>query len=159
MSKLDEVINSKLQSSQFAVGVSTLLFSLLSKNIVPKLPPSVYKLLDVTIVRIGIIAFLLTTQTKKPTLSILTSIVLVVGLKIAAEKITPDIPPLSEIVKPETEKENKTSTNTDVRCHCHCDPCSQDPSKVQRNPTTQPVPFKMGAEAWDNTFLSRPNYS
>ena len=118
MSKLDEVINSKLQSSQFAVGVSTLLFSLLSKNIVPKLPPSVYKVLDFTIVRIAIIAFLLSTQTKKPTLSIVTATLLVVGLKIAAEKITPEIPPLSEMVKPDVAKQNDSGSS---HCHCHCE--------------------------------------
>ena len=118
MSRLDEMVNSKLQSSQFAVAVSSVLFSLLSKNIIPKLPPSVYKVLDITLVRIFVIAFLLATQTKKPTLSLITASVVVLGLKLFANEVTPDIPPLSEIVKPNDEEKEKSMGGTN--CHCHC---------------------------------------
>lgn len=127
MSKLDEMINSRLQSSQFAVGFSTVLISLLSKNIIPKLPPSVYKLLDVTAVRILVIAFLLATQTKKPTWSILTATVLVVGLRMVAHEVSPEIPPLSEIVKPNEEGKDKEKAATN--CHCHCEPQTLSPQR------------------------------
>jgi len=118
MSSFDAYINSKLQASQFAVGISTVLFSLLSKSVIPKLPSQVYRILDVTIVRIVMLAFLIVVQTKQPTLSIITATVVVLVLKYVTSNII-DVPPLSEVLKPDGDKDkDKKNGGSPVVCNC-----------------------------------------
>ena len=121
MSTFDEYVNGKLQSSQFAIGVSTVLFSMLSKSIIPKLPPEVYRILDVTVVRILVLAFLITSQTKKPTWSLFTATAIVYFFKVLTKYYVPDIPPLSEIVKPDEandKKDQQENSPSPVVCNC-----------------------------------------
>ena len=116
MSSFDSYINSKLQASQFAVGISTVLFSILSKSVIPKLPHQVYRILDVTVVRIVILAFLIVVQTKQPTLSVAAATVIVLVLKYVTSHVV-DVPPLSEILKPEQGKD-KNDKPSPVVCNC-----------------------------------------
>jgi hypothetical protein len=115
MSKFDSYINDRLASSQFAVGVSTVVFSALSRNI--SVPKQALRVLDFHLVQVFILAFLIASQTKKPTLSILTAAALVYGVKFLTSQFAPETPPLSEILKPDGDKDKKDDGKT-VTCNC-----------------------------------------
>jgi hypothetical protein len=119
MSNFDAYINSKLQSSQFAVGVSTVLVSALTKDLFPRLPKQALKILDLPIVHVLLLAFLITSQTKKPTMSVISAVAIVLLLHVLTKVYAPDTPPLSEILKPDDKDKKK---DDEKRCVCECNP-------------------------------------
>jgi len=125
MSAFDNYINSKLQSSQFAVGVSTVLFSALTKDLLPRLPKQALKILDFPVVHIIILSFLIASQTKKPTLSVISAVSIVTIIKLLTKVYAPDTPPLSDILKPE----DKDKKQDDKKCVCNCSPQIVVPDK------------------------------
>jgi hypothetical protein len=128
MSKFDQMINDKLQASQFAVGASAVFFSIISKNLALNLPKGALRIFDFTFVRVLILAFLITTQTKKPTLSLITAAVMVLSLQMLGRKFAPEAPPLSDILKPEEEKKKDGEKSPLV---CNCAPTIVVPEKRQ----------------------------
>ena len=121
MSQFDSYVNQKLTSSQFAVGLSTVLLSVVSKDIIPRLPRQALKILDYPVVHVLILAFLITAQTKQPTLSIITAIAFVFLLRFFTKQYAPDVPPLSEILKPTDDNTGKAD-NKQAPVVCNCSP-------------------------------------
>lgn len=118
MEQIDDFINNVIGTkSNVTTGVSTVVLSLFTSKLFPKVPPKFYKLLDNDIVRISIVSFLINKELKKPTQSLMIGSFVVLTIHLLVKIFAPDSPPLSELVKPETESENKTGKGT---CNCYC---------------------------------------
>ena len=118
MEAVDNFVNKVVAPGTLPLGIATGLIGLFSDKIAPKVPPKFYELLDVPIVRIVLIALLINSQIKKPTLAIIISSVFVVGSDLLTKFLAPDIPKLSDIIKPSPAAENPEKAKDGCNCYC-----------------------------------------
>ena len=117
MKIFDEMVNKIIAPASTTAGVGTVILSFFSGKLFPRIPDKFYKLLDNDIVRTVIVWFLVNQQLKKPSQSVLWALGIVVVINLLVKTFAPDMPKLSEIVKP--EKETKSE---DKVPNCYCGP-------------------------------------
>lgn len=120
MSTFDGLVNNVISPTSTYAGVSAVFLSFFSNKLAPRMPEKFYKLLDNDLVRIVIVSFLLNQQLKKPSMSVLLSIAMVLGYDLLVKFLAPDAPPLSELVKSTTQPEKKEGGASNGACNCYC---------------------------------------
>lgn len=120
MDAFDTYINSFIAPQSVGAGVGTVFLSFFTGKLAPKLPATVYKLLDNTLVRMVATAYLLNQQIHRPSLAVVISVVMVLGFEVLVRIFAPDTPPLSELVKSTTGAEDTTQQQQNKGCNCYC---------------------------------------
>ena len=143
MEAFDKFINNVITPSSVPAGVSAVFLTFFTSKLGPKLPDKFYKLLDNPLIKIAAVAFLINQQIHKPSLAVIISIAIVVGLEFLINMVAPETPKLSELVKPTAEDEKKSGSNGSNGCNCYCGTIYTDKppqgSKVQEMPHSQMV--------------------
>lgn len=119
MESFDSYINKWIQPQSVTAGVGAVFLSFFTGKLAPKLPAKFYKLLDNTLVRIVITAYLLNQQIHKPSLSVIISTIMVLGFEILVKFFAPESPSLSELVKSTTTEEESKNKKSEG-CNCYC---------------------------------------
>jgi hypothetical protein len=120
MDAFDRWINHLIAPQSVGAGVGTVFLSFFTGKLAPKLPSNVYKLLDNTLVRMVATAYLLNQQIHRPSLSVVISIMMVLGFEILVKMFAPDTPSLSELVKSTTGTEEASSQQQQPNKGCNC---------------------------------------
>lgn len=122
MEAFDSFVNTFINPLSIPAGVGTVFLTFFSSKIAPKMPQQAYDLLDNMYVRVFIITFLINQQIKKPSLSIISGIFMVFGIKILVDHFAPETPPLSELVKDTVslEKTPEKPVAQNGTCNCYC---------------------------------------
>jgi len=121
MNTFDEYINGWLAPQSVGTGVGTVFLSFFTGKIAPKLPNKIYKLLDNTLIRIVITAYLLNAQIHRPSLALIISVVMVVGFELIVKFFVPETPSLSDLVKTTTGVEDESKKDANNKgCNCFC---------------------------------------
>ena len=147
MDAFDTYINSLIAPQSVGAGVGTVFLSFFTGKLAPKLPANMYKLLDNTLVRMAATAYLLNQQIHRPSLSVVISVIMVLGFEVFIKLFVPDSPSLSELVKSTTGEDASTSSQQQQQnkgCNCYCGHTIyvQDESKKSAN--------KMAASSTNN---------
>jgi hypothetical protein len=130
MESIDKYINGIINPQSVGAGVGAVFLSFFTGKLAPTLPDGFYKLLDNTLVRIVVTAYLLNQQIRLPSLSIIIAIIMVIGLQLLVKIFAPSTPPLSELIKSATggnEDEKGKTGKTEEKgekqpqgCNCYC---------------------------------------
>ena len=120
MDAFDSLVNSWIQPSSVGAGVGAVLLSFFTGKIAPKFPKKFYRLLDNTLVRIAVTAYLLNQQFHQPSLAVIIGVVIVLGFELLVKVFAPETPPLSDLVKSVTSDESGASDSSQKGCNCYC---------------------------------------
>jgi len=121
MEAFDKYINGIITPKSVGAGVGTVFLTFFTGKLAPKLPQKFYDLLDNTLVRIVLIAYLLNNQIHAPSLSVLISCIMVIGFEVLVKIFAPESPSLAELVKSTTtEEEDAKKSKSAEGCNCYC---------------------------------------
>lgn len=121
MNSLDSFINQFITPNSVSAGVGTVFLTIFSGKIAPKMPKRFYDLLDNNLVRMFVVAFLINQQIRKPSLSILISVTMVLGFEVLVKIFAPDTPSLAELVRSTAEEDkNSDQAKNTGGCNCYC---------------------------------------
>lgn len=117
----DHFVNKIIAPTSVQAGVGTVLLTMFSSKIGPKIPDQYLKLLDNLIVKIILVAFMINQQIKKPTNAVVISIALVGGLTLLIHIFAPGSPSVSELVKPAIKgASGEEESHKEKACNCYC---------------------------------------
>ena len=148
MNSFDDLINGFITPNSVTAGVGTVFLSFFTGKIAPKMPKKFYDLLDNTVVRVILVAFLINQQIHKPTLSVLLSVIMVLGFEVIIKVFAPDSPSLAELVKDTVtgEDSSKKSSPAQQGCHCYCNSTvymeEESKQKGKKQPQQQNQPYQ-----------------
>jgi len=122
MEAFDNYINSIITPKSVGAGVGTVFLTFFTGKLAPKLPKRFYDLLDNTLVRIVLTAYLLNNQIHAPSLSVLIAMIIVIGFEVVVKIFAPDSPSLAELVKETATEENGEGKKSAASegCNCYC---------------------------------------
>ena len=121
MNSFDNLVNGFITPNSITAGVGTVFLSFFTGKIAPKMPKKFYDLLDNTIVRVIIVAFLVNQQIHKPTLAVLISVIMVLGFEVIIKVFAPDSPSLASLVKETVGGEDDNDKKKSQQgCNCYC---------------------------------------
>ncbi|KAJ3025619.1 hypothetical protein HDV00_012587 [Rhizophlyctis rosea] len=150
MNLFDEMINKVVSPSSVPAGVGTVLLTLFSSKIGPKVPDHYLKLLDNILVKIILVAFLINQQIRSPTNAMLLATGLVGGLTVMMKLVAPDSHSVSDLVRPAVSSSNGDGESKDKpsdpkTCNCYC------------NSTIYPNPYPQNENARQAPAFQNPN--
>lgn len=158
MEAFDKYINSVITPKSVGAGVGTVFLTFFTSKFAPKLPSKFYDLLDNTLVRIVLTAYLINYQIHAPSLSVLISMIIVIGFEVLVKIFAPETPSLAELVKSTTEEESGNSGGgkgkSSEGCNCYCGHTiyAENPKDETRHPKVIDDPNKVN----DRQFTSSP---
>lgn len=125
MEEFDKFVNTYLNPSSPGAGISAVFLTFFTGKLAPKMPSRFYEVLDNSIVKVLIVAFLLNQQIRMPTYAVVASIIMVFGIELLIKIFAPETPPLSELVKTvtgktEEDEKKKKEENGESGCNCYC---------------------------------------